>query len=85
MAQRISIRRAAQLGHYPALLEEREKQAAKQRLAWLRARHPYIRMKASPRRQFNTPFIPLRDKNRPFCEFWRTSIALYERIEQGSL
>jgi hypothetical protein len=37
------------------------------------------------RRQFNTPFIPLRDKNRPICEFWRNSIDLYERIEQGSL
>jgi len=25
--------------------------------------------------QFNTPFIPLRDKNRPFREFWRNSMA----------
>ena len=33
----------------------------------------------------NTPNIPLRDKNSPFREFWRNSIDLYERIEQGSL
>lgn len=34
---------------------------------------------------FNTPFIPLRDKNRAFRDFRRNSIALRERIEQGSL
>jgi hypothetical protein len=45
----------------------------------------YIRMTASLDSRSNTPFIPLRDKNRPFCDFWRNSIDLYERIEQGSL
>jgi hypothetical protein len=42
-------------------------------------------MRLLPIGQFNTPFIPLSDKNRPFREFWRNSMDLYERIEHGGL
>jgi len=39
----------------------------------------------TPGRVLNTPFTPSRAEITSFLQFWRNSISLYERIEQGSL